>query len=133
MFLNYLALFVLILGITLAIYVFFTIHDIPHRIAKKRHHPHEDAIGAACWLSLFTLHAIWPIVFIWSMMHKPSLDVEVTEVEGADGSHGKMKKVKTTISVDQSMSLEEMRRLVQSIGQRIEVLEREQSGKKSGH
>ena len=34
MFLNYFALIVLIMGITLVIYVFFTIHDLPHRIAK---------------------------------------------------------------------------------------------------
>jgi len=130
MFLNYLALVVLIMGVTMAIYAFFTIHDIPHRIAKKRNHPHEDAIGAACWLSLFTLHAIWPIVFIWSMMHKPSLDIEVTETQGADGKQGHVKRVKTTVNVDPSMNLADMRQLVQTISQRIEVLEREQSSGK---
>jgi hypothetical protein len=46
------------------------IHDIPHRIAKKRHHPQEEAIHYACWLSLFTLHAIWPLVFLWAVSNQ---------------------------------------------------------------
>ena len=48
-------------------YTFIYIHDIPYVTAKKRHHPQKEAIHVACWLSLFTLHAIWPIVFIWAI------------------------------------------------------------------
>ena len=40
-------------------------------IAKARDHPHQDAIGAAGWVSLFTLHVIWPFLWIWAMMYKP--------------------------------------------------------------
>ncbi len=58
------------MGLTLVFYTFIYIHDLPYKIAKKRHHPHEEAIHVACWLSLFTLHAIWPIVYIWSLTHK---------------------------------------------------------------
>jgi hypothetical protein len=70
MFLDYLALTILLIGLVLVFYTFIYIHDLPHEIAKHRDHPHEEAIHVACWLSLFTLHAIWPIVFIWSLTHK---------------------------------------------------------------
>lgn len=71
-FLNYFSLVILCFGLTLMFYTFIYIHDIPYNIAKKRNHPQKEAIHVACWLSLFTLHAIWPIVFIWSIIdHKP--------------------------------------------------------------
>ena len=54
------ALIMLLLSVTALSYLFIFIHDIPHRIAKKRNHPQAEAIHYACWLSLFTLHAIWP-------------------------------------------------------------------------
>lgn len=69
MFLDYLSLFILIAGLTLTFYAFIYIHDLPHKIAKKRHHPHEEAIHVACWLSLLTLHAMWPFIYIWACMH----------------------------------------------------------------
>ncbi|XVJ58571.1 MAG: DUF3302 domain-containing protein [Tepidisphaera sp.] len=68
--LEYLALGMLLLSVVAVFYIFIFIHDIPHRIARSRHHPHEEAIHYACWLSLFTLHALWPIVFIWAVSHK---------------------------------------------------------------
>jgi len=68
-FLDYLSLIILIAGLTLTFYAFIYIHDLPHKIAKKRHHPQEEAIHVACWLSLFTLHALWPFIYIWACMH----------------------------------------------------------------
>ena len=47
------------------------IHDIPYEIAKRRNHPHQDAIHVAGWVSLFTLHAIWPFLWIWATLYKP--------------------------------------------------------------
>jgi Protein of unknown function (DUF3302) len=41
-------------------YGIIAIHDIPYKIAKKREHPHQDAIHAAGWVSLFTLNVLWP-------------------------------------------------------------------------
>ena len=70
MFLDYLALFLLLLSLTVVFYTFIYIHDLPHKIAKEREHPHEEAIHVACWLSLFTLHAMWPLVFTWAVSHK---------------------------------------------------------------
>ncbi len=47
MFLDYVALAALIIGLVLVFYTFVFIHDLPHEIAKKRNHPHADAIGVA--------------------------------------------------------------------------------------
>lgn len=68
--LEYFALGLLLLSVTAIFYLFIFIHDIPSRIAHAREHPHEEAIHYACWLSLFTLHALWPLVFIWAVSHK---------------------------------------------------------------
>ena len=47
------------------------IHDIPYHIAKRRNHPHQDAIHSGGWVSLFTLHAIWPFLWIWATSYHP--------------------------------------------------------------
>lgn len=70
MFLDYLALFLLLLSIVVVFYGFIYIHELPYKFAEERDHPHAEAIFFACWLSLFTLHAIWPIVFIWAVAHR---------------------------------------------------------------
>lgn len=70
-FLNYFALFLLIFVVVVLFYGIIAIHDIPHTIAESRHHPHQDAIYAAGWVSLFTLHALWPFLWIWAMAYRP--------------------------------------------------------------
>jgi fatty acid desaturase len=77
MFLSYFALIVLIFGLLLVFYTFIYIHDIPYEIAKKRNHSQAEAIHVACWLSLFTLHAIWPIVYLWAIAKPMPLRVAV--------------------------------------------------------
>jgi hypothetical protein len=70
-FLSYFALALLfIVFITLA-YGMIAIHDIPYNIAKARNHPHQDAIHYGGWISLFTLHAIWPFLWIWATAYHP--------------------------------------------------------------
>ncbi len=70
-FLNYFALGLLIFVIVVLFYGIIAIHDIPYLLAKSRNHPHEDAIHAAGWVSLFTLHALWPFLWIWAMAYRP--------------------------------------------------------------
>jgi len=70
-FLNYLSLGFLIFVIIVLFYGIIAIHDIPAQIAHGRHHPHEDAIHAAGWVSLFLLHVLWPFLWIWAMMYQP--------------------------------------------------------------
>ena len=71
MFLDYLALGFLIFGALVTFYLIIAIHDIPYEIAKKRNHPHQDAIHVAGWVSLMTLHTIWPFLWIWATIYRP--------------------------------------------------------------
>lgn len=71
MLLNYFALGVLIAVFLILFYGVIIIHDIPYLLARKRQHPHQDAIHVAGWVSLFTLHAIWPLLWIWATLYRP--------------------------------------------------------------
>src|SRR5499433_3496475 len=70
-FLNYFALFLLVFVVVVLFYGIIAIHDIPAKIAESRDHPHQDAIHAAGWVSLFKLHALWPFLWIWAMAYRP--------------------------------------------------------------
>jgi hypothetical protein len=70
-FLNYFALFLLVFVVVVLFYGIIAIHDIPYKIAESRQHPHQDAIHAAGWVSLFTLHVLWPFLWIWAMVYRP--------------------------------------------------------------
>ena len=71
MFLDYLALVFMVFGALVTFYLIIAIHDIPYEIAKKRNHPHQDAIHVAGWESLLTLHTIWPFLWIWATIYRP--------------------------------------------------------------
>jgi hypothetical protein len=71
MFLSYFALFLLLFVFLVFVYGIIYIHDIPYEIAKKRDHPHQDAIHVAGWVSLFTLHVLWPFLWIWATLYRP--------------------------------------------------------------
>jgi len=70
-FLSYFALAILIFVVLTLAYGMIAIHDIPYHMAKARNHPHQDAIHAGGWISLFTLHAIWPVLWIWATAYHP--------------------------------------------------------------
>ncbi|WP_427977138.1 DUF3302 domain-containing protein [Agarivorans sp.] len=70
MFLDFFALgLLLFVGLTL-FYGIIAIHDIPYEISKHRNHPHQDAIHVAGWVSLFTLHVLWPFLWIWATLYR---------------------------------------------------------------
>jgi hypothetical protein len=86
------ALLIIVFVVLTLSYGMIAIHDIPYLIAKKRNHPHQDAIHAGGWVSLFTLHAIWPFLWIWATAYHPehgyggkpapgSADARVAELE----------------------------------------------------
>ena len=81
--LEYIALGLLLVMTTFIIYLVIYIHDIPYEIAKKRGHPHQDAIHIAGWVSLFLLHTIWPLLWIWAYLYKPGEKFLQMEVTGA--------------------------------------------------
>lgn len=69
--LSYLALGLLFFVGIVLFYGIIVIHDIPYDIAKHRNHPHQDAIHVAGWVSLFTLHVLWPFLWIWATLYRP--------------------------------------------------------------
>jgi hypothetical protein len=123
MFLSYLALFLLIIVIIVVVYVFIWIHDIPYMLAKKRNHPNLHAIHIACWLSLFTLHALWPFVFIWAIAQKPRFEVIIVNDEEGGG--------KRVLAGDDPAAL---RKAIHELHARLDALEKKKSegGNKHG-
>lgn len=75
--LEYVALIILLVVLVLVFYTFIYLHELPYETAKHRNHPQQEAIYVACWLSLFTLHAIWPIVFIWAIAKPKPIQVSI--------------------------------------------------------
>lgn len=67
---EYIAIVVMFFVVLTLIYAVIYIHDIPYRIAVARNHPHQDAIHVAGWISLFTLHVLWPFLWIWATIYR---------------------------------------------------------------
>src|SRR4030095_15471852 len=91
-FLSYFALAVLIFVVLVLTSGVIDIHYIPYHMAKARKHPHQDAIHAGGWISLFTLHAIWPFLWIWATAYHPvhgyaGRPREKTDQANAEGSN----------------------------------------------
>ncbi|MBM3114805.1 DUF3302 domain-containing protein [Jeongeupia naejangsanensis] len=70
MFLNYFALGLIFFVVLVLFYGIIAVHDIPYELAKKRNHPQQDAIHVAGWVSLFTLHVLWPFLWIWATLYR---------------------------------------------------------------
>ncbi len=68
--LEYVALGILVFAAVTVFYGIIVIHDIPYEIAKERNHPQQDALHVAGWVSLFTLHVLWPFLWIWAMLYR---------------------------------------------------------------
>jgi len=68
--LEYVALGVLVFVVITLFYGVIVIHDIPYDIAKHRDHPQQDAIHVAGWISLLTLHVLWPFLWIWATLYR---------------------------------------------------------------
>lgn len=68
--LDYAALIMLVFVAITMFYGIIVIHDIPYEIAKHRNHPHQDAIHVAGWISILTLHVIWPFLWIWATLYR---------------------------------------------------------------
>lgn len=61
---------IVIVGLTI-VYGMVALCSVPHRMAQKRNHPHQDAIQIAGWFSLFLFHALEPFLWIWATMYDP--------------------------------------------------------------
>lgn len=72
MLLDYFSLGLLFFVFLTLFYGVIIIHDIPYEISKHRNHPHQDSIHIAGWVSLFTLHVLWPFLWIWATLYHPN-------------------------------------------------------------
>ena len=110
--LDYVALFLLLFVVLVMFYGTIAIHDIPYEIAVHRQHPHQDAIHVAGWVSLFTLHVLWPFLWIWASLYKPGVGWGMTghlnELDDSDNTLNKK---------------------IQTLQERIEVLEKKSEEK----
>ncbi len=68
--LDYIALGILAFTAISLLFGAIAMVHIPYNIAVERDHPHQDAIRQAGWVSLFTLHAVWPLVWIWAAAYR---------------------------------------------------------------
>lgn len=93
--LDYFALFLVFFVLLVLFYGIIVVHDIPYEIAVHRNHPHQDAIHVAGWISLFTLGAIWPFLWIWATLYKPGIGWGM--IENNDGNLDKENKLEQDI------------------------------------
>ncbi len=91
MLLEYVALGMMIFVGIVFFYSIIVIHDIPYEIAKKRGHPHLEAIHYAGWISMFTLHSIWPFLWIWATIYHADRGY------GFSGTGGDSRKIRETL------------------------------------
>ena len=85
--LDYVALIILLFAFITLFYGIIVIHDIPYEISVHRNHPHQDAIHYAGWISLFTLHAIWPFLWIWATLYREDRGWGFVKGGGAEGAN----------------------------------------------
>ncbi len=74
---EYVALGILVFIASSLLFGAIAIVGIPYKIAVERNHPHQDAIRFAGWVSLFTLHAIWPVLYAWSAAYRESAAAKI--------------------------------------------------------
>ena len=98
--LDFVALGIFVTVVIVFIYLVIYIHDIPYEIAKKREHPHRDAIHVAGWVSLFLMHVIWPFLWIWAYLYKPGegWGLETVEIKETTHSEEELKELKEKLT-----------------------------------
>jgi len=112
MFLDYFALFMTLFVAVFLFYGIIIIHDIPYEISKERNHPHQDAIHVAGWVSLFTLHVLWPFLWIWSTLYR--------EDRGWGFASAKSENVNTDVVKGLDAKVSELSEKLESLQKKIE-------------
>ncbi|MCB1810060.1 MAG: DUF3302 domain-containing protein [Candidatus Competibacteraceae bacterium] len=113
--LDYIALALVFVVFFTLFYGIIVIHDIPYEIAKHRNHPHQDAIHVAGWVSLLTLHVIWPFLWIWATLYRE--DRGWGFVGGRDGANSPQQPV-----------LEDIHQRLDALQAQLDALQSQQKG-----
>ncbi|GAD00027.1 DUF3302 domain-containing protein [Agarivorans albus] len=128
MFLDFFALGLLFfVGLTL-FYGIIAIHDIPYEISKHRNHPHQDAIHVAGWISLFTLHAIWPFLWIWATLYREDRGWGFKQLQQQQQEQELEQKEQQLEDQNEELSAEitKLKRQVAIISKHVQQLEQQQ-------
>jgi hypothetical protein len=62
---------VLLILIASAVAMIVIAGALPGTIARSRHHPQEQAVRMAGWITLFLALPLWPVVLIWAYVDWP--------------------------------------------------------------
>ena len=71
-FLDLFAWIVLLILVVSAVAMIVIAGSLPGHIAKTRHHPQEQAVRMAGWITLFLALPLWPVVLIWPYLDWPA-------------------------------------------------------------
>ncbi|WP_220719299.1 DUF3302 domain-containing protein [Agarivorans litoreus] len=126
MFLDFFALGLLFfVGLTL-FYGIIAIHDIPYEISKHRNHPHQDAIHVAGWISLFTLHAIWPFLWIWATLYREDRGWGFKQLQQQEHELEQKEQQLEGQNEELSAEITKLKRQVAIISKHVQQLEQQQ-------
>ena len=116
--LEYIALGLLVFMAMSLLFGAIAIVHIPYRIARERGHPHQDAIHCAGWASLLSLHALWPLLWIWASAGPDDSEPRLAHLDEDTAVNDKREPSLETAGIDNditdSMSL---------LGHKYEVLD----------
>ena len=96
---------------------------IPHRLAMERNHPHQDAIYFAGWISLFTLHAIWPFLYAWSAAYRENPLPRFAQISEDTAINDKPHQTADESGAPAALLDEDITDSVTLLGHRYEVLD----------
>ena len=71
-FLDLFAWIVLLILVVSAVAMIVIAGSLPGHIAKTRHHPQEQAVRMAGWITLLLALPQWPVVLIWAYLDWPA-------------------------------------------------------------
>ena len=78
---DWMSVFILLVMPPAAIYLFWILHILPEKAAKRRNHPQKDAIHMLCLLSLVFGGLLWPIAMLWAYVKPMGMRVALVEAE----------------------------------------------------
>ena len=119
--LDYIALGILIFTAISLLFGAIAIQGIPYKIAVNRNHPHQDAIYYAGWVSLFTLHAIWPLLWIWSAAYREEPGPKFSQIKEDTAINDKA--IAKESDADSGQFEEDITDSVTLLGHKFEVLD----------
>jgi len=67
---------VLLILVVSGLAMVFIAGSLPGHIARTRHHPQEQAVRMAGWVTLFLAFPLWPVALIWAYVDVPARRTE---------------------------------------------------------